>query len=384
MKSQPHGKGQMQFADADSRQSYDGDFLESEMHGLGNLTFKNGDIYQGQFSKGLLNGQAIITFGEGSDFSSFDGSWGNGQPIEAGMLMFKNGSTFNATYDCVTINGSQGPCTLQKVEMNTEIAGSATDLFLHLAESLDETTTSAALDIESIATDSSDILETSDQRVFHYLSGDDGSVYLGEIFNNLRNGIGNLQFPVIDARLNYTGHFVMGQINGNGTMYWKNGDRYQGNWLNGQREGQGIIVYAEDNDLLSYSGSWKGDRMLGTGTLIWKNGDHYTGEVEDGLMSGKGSYYWMDGRVYEGHFTLGHRQGYGKMKFQENNTLGLESYEGQWKYDSATGLGKMMWQNGERHEGYFQNGLQDGPGVRFSAQNVVLKEGNWNKGEFVE
>ena len=79
----------MKFANADTKLSYDGEFFESEMTGQGQLNFKTGKIYSGQFLNGLLNGQAIITFDNSSDAKSFVGWWENGKSAGNGTDRFK-------------------------------------------------------------------------------------------------------------------------------------------------------------------------------------------------------------------------------------------------------------------------------------------------------
>ena len=396
----------MEFADDDTRFSYEGEFIESEMTGHGQLTFRTGEVFTGTFLNGLLNGQAMITFGDSSDTKSFVGWWENGKSVGDGILTLKNGMTSNATYDCETVNGTLAPCTLEPIEMTPRTQeidiATATEPDLsellstpETADAMDETTTyvssgyettvSSSLDIIGPTTGSSSTEGTlSDGKVFQHIYNDDGSVYFGEILDSFRHGFGTMIFPVTDERLNYTGQFWMDKISGNGSMVWKNGDRYQGEWLNGLKHGQGTLEYSDDNELLSYSGSWKEDHAQGLGTLIWRNGENYTGGVEDGHMSGQGVFHWPDGRVYEGHFANGLRQGFGKLKFLEDNPIDLDYYEGQWKDDSATGFGRMVWKNGQRHEGYFRNGLQEGGGVLYSAENSVVEEGKWHEGQYVE
>ena len=192
-----------------------------------------------------------------------------------------------------------------------------------------------------------------------------------------------MQFAPNDSRHNYTGQLNdENEFSGRGRLVWKNGDYYVGGWLHGIQSGTGKMVYANHDEVQSYSGDWINGTMTGNGTLIWKNGDRYTGGVEDGLMSGQGVFHWPDGRVYEGHFANGLHQGFGKLKFQEDNPLDLDYYEGQWKDDSATGFGRMIWKNGKRHDGNFRNGFQDGPGVLYSEQNDVIIEGRWEQGQF--
>ncbi len=74
----------------------------------------------------------------------------------------------------------------------------------------------------------------------------------------------------------YYGETKNEQPNGNGTMFYKNGDRYafkyEGEWSNGKRQGVGSLTYGKDNyhGRKKYLGEWKEDKFSGTGLLTWQ------------------------------------------------------------------------------------------------------------------
>jgi len=50
---------------------------------------------------------------------------------------------------------------------------------------------------------------------------------------------------------------------------------------------------------------WKDGEMSGQGTKTWTNGDMYEGEFKDGEYDGQGTYTWSDGRKYVGEWKDG-------------------------------------------------------------------------------
>jgi hypothetical protein len=66
-------------------------------------------------------------------------------------------------------------------------------------------------------------------------------------------------------------------------MTYKNGLIYNGTWEDGRRVARGSLTYPDDDDngRVSYVGEWKYDQMNGMGTMTWKNRDTYTGHWEN-------------------------------------------------------------------------------------------------------
>ena len=195
-----------------------------------------------------------------------------------------------------------------------------------------------------------------------------------------------------------------------------------------------ITIFAPDslplaNDvnfvrLISYGQIISGDCDSLTGKMEWNNGEAiYEGEWENNLPHGKGyfkdkydnwykgefkyGYFWGQGQMnvagyylYNGDFVMSRRHGTGLCKF--NKPKG-ESYEGQWKADVMTGLGKYM--KNSRHyyygnmakdkfngqgklttpdgwiEGEFKNGLPDGYMKQYLKMDNTMIEGEWKNGK---
>ena len=44
---------------------YQGEFRSGEMHGLGKMTYANGNVFWGEFKSGLQNGQGVLKHSDG-------------------------------------------------------------------------------------------------------------------------------------------------------------------------------------------------------------------------------------------------------------------------------------------------------------------------------
>ena len=76
--------------------------------------------------------------------------------------------------------------------------------------------------------------------------------------------------------MNYTGQIQDGQMHGQGTLVYPNGERYEGQWNFGKRHGFGTYYYADGG---RYEGEWVDDKIHGKGKSVYANGNVYEGEV---------------------------------------------------------------------------------------------------------
>ena len=54
----------------------------------------------------------------------------------------------------------------------------------------------------------------------------------------------------------YEGEWVDGKINGQGTLWYADGDQYQGEWRDGKMHGRGLYTFPNGN---KYDGDWQND-----------------------------------------------------------------------------------------------------------------------------
>lgn len=123
------------------------------------------------------------------------------------------------------------------------------------------------------------------------------------------------------------------QPDGQGTMYYDNGDKYIGEWENGQRHGEGEMTL-ENGD--TYTGAWKNGEKHGTGTYIWHSGERYEGEYKNDLRDGMGDYWGWTGFAGEHNGWAGNYHGFSK--------------DGHFE-----GKGYFEFENGDKFEGTFRN-----------------------------
>ena len=55
----------------------------------------------------------------------------------------------------------------------------------------------------------------------------------------------------------------------------------------------------------SYEGEWVDGKINGQGTLWYADGDRYEGEWRDGKMHGRGTYTYADGSAETGRYAAG-------------------------------------------------------------------------------
>ena len=159
---------------------------------------------------------------------------------------------------------------------------------------------------------------------------DDDTTYEGEIINGLPSYNGK----VILTRKNiqYEG-FTRNELpHGEGTLFWKDGDKYIGQWKNGKRHGEGTHFLKSGS---KYIGQWRNDKEHGQGTYFWKSGSKYIGQWKNGKRHGEGTHFWKDGT----------------------------KFIGQYKDDKKHGQGTTIYQNGNKYVSEYKNGEEYGKGI---------------------
>ena len=111
-------------------------------------------------------------------------------------------------------------------------------------------------------------------------------------------------------------------MTGLGILCFENGTRYEGEFFEGIKHGLGTMYL--DNGIF-ISGTWINDEIDITktyyGKMTFGNGDYYIGECLNGVRHGYGIGYFPS--IYEGC-----------------------KWEGEWRNDSAYGVGKLTLEDG--------------------------------------
>ena len=111
-----------------------------------------------------------------------------------------------------------------------------------------------------------------------------------------------------DGRRSYSGGFVAGYFDGEGSYDWGNGIRYTGAFVHGKKTGKGMISYPDHR---RYQGQFKDDLYDGAGRYDDQDGSVYDGEFRLGRFEGRGTYTWPNGDQYVGEFRNNRMEGEG-------------------------------------------------------------------------
>jgi len=168
-----------------------------------------------------------------------------------------------------------------------------------------------------------------------------GEIYEGDYVDGDMEGYGTFDYMNGES---YKGNFSKNSRNGYGEYFHTNGDTYKGYFTNSDRGPYGTYTYNSDNFLsdssmtISYMGEYKNNQPNGIGTKI-------------------GTDF-----VYQGNFINNERDGYGVHLNKGLDSETKSIFSGYFRDDSANGIGKLIYPDGEYYEGGFREGLYHGNG----------------------
>jgi len=141
-------------------------------------------------------------------------------------------------------------------------------------------------------------------------------LYDGEVTGRRRfgdsqvpHGVGTIYYFTTDKfnRVNYTGDWVQGEREGNGTTSFKDGAVYQGGYKKGLENGAGFIRYENGNTL---DAEFVAGKIQGHGVFRYDNGDQREGFFKDNILDGQVIFtrvdgltvieQWVDGKQVQG------------------------------------------------------------------------------------
>ena len=185
--------------------------------------FQNGNVYIGQWKKGLRHGLGILIWPDGT---VFEGQWINDVAEGKGKITHPNGEVYNGNW------------------VNDQAHGPGR------------------------------------------LVSPDGAVFEGQWLNDRQNGEGSEKWPdgahfngmFKDGKKNgygifiyadgsrYEGNFVEGEFNGIGEYKWADGMKYKGEWVKSKRHGKGRVDWPDGS---YYEGEYFEDMKHGEGKFRW-------------------------------------------------------------------------------------------------------------------
>lgn len=193
--------------------------------------------------------------------------------------------------------------------------------------------------------------------------------YMGNMFNNKKDGFGIQYFPRSNSI--YVGTF----LNDKRINYCKFEDKskqytYQGE-INNNFTGK-YGQYFNYDKKINYVGEWVNNRKEGIGIEKYNDGSFYQGEFKNGVKSGIGSYIWMDGSKYEGGWKFNLLEGYGIYQFSDGSIC-----SGFWYSNQINGFGKFTFPDIKCYLGFFENDIKCGFGLIFWFKERKAFIGYW-------
>lgn len=284
---------------------YEGVIKDGHPHGNGIMKYKNGNIYNGHWEKGLRSGYGVLINQNDSLYGNwvenkldgygiyrnssyrYEGDWTKGKPNGYGELVSIDKTTYKGFWN----DGIRTDWGKIEFANNDSYEGDwENDLY-------------------------------NGYGVYHYSNG---SFYKGEWDDGLQNGYGTYKCN----NFQYEGFWEDGWMNGEGHFIYSNGDEYFGNIVENQRHGIGYYKF--------------------------KNGNSFEGEFVDDKINGLGIFEFNDGGVFEGEFINGKIHGEGTLYIPLNgDTIAIVA---QWNENKMPTYATVIFGNGDVYEGEIKNG----------------------------
>ena len=179
-----------------------------------------------------------------------------------------------------------------------------------------------------------------------------------DIINLLISKLGNLYGKIKSKTVIYeNGDLFIGKLqdnlrNGEGIMFYSNGDKYEGGWVNDIKQGVGKLI----TKVSTYEGDWVNDREEGTGKMIYhQSGEIYEGEWVNGSREGKGLLIFNS--LIRDQNIIAKMQKYSDVKMLQNKNF----HYGDWVNDVERGQGVRLNEDfasiGDFRYGSFRKGV---------------------------
>lgn len=249
---------------------YIGEFKEGEIHGIGACHYSDGTKYQGEWVFRYPEGRGTKTFADGTKWT---GRWKKGQPVD------ESGNLVTNLFPGKEIAAEEGNGNIQAgcVSGDCENGDGA---FAYADGSKYE----------------GQFLKGKPHgkgTFTHY----DGDKYVGEFKNGFQDGKGTMYWK--NGTLT-SGSWKMGEFVADQAVAAapKTGC-VQGDC----QDGRGTFIKKEDNS--KYVGSFRNGAPEGEGIMYFANGEQYSGQWEAGLFQGMGTLKMMDGTEVKGYWSAG-------------------------------------------------------------------------------
>jgi len=354
----------------DGRQ-YHGDYEMDVRQGHGQFHYPNGDMFEGRFVKGVRHGPGRFDF---SDGSSYEGNFVKGEFHGQGCkYIHKDGRVYLGDFGNGERNGHgkelypdgslryEGEWLSDAPMHPHKIQPPPPGFILQETVPNNKNKTNEDVPVESVIVTKKKIpaimVQTKDCKtvVEETLSDSQGNTgtFTGLVLKNSR-------LPHGVGRMVYVGEiregfWKDGYLEGHARAFFANGDFYEGIFHESQRQGPGVYKWKDGR---VYEGDYDNDQRHGDGRFIYPSGDEYMGDYDNGMRYGQGKFTFSDGSHYKGGWKNSRYHGYGQLL--EISTGGY--YKGHWEEGQKHGTGeyhdgKRLHQFGEWHFDVFQRDL---------------------------
>lgn len=192
--------------------------------------------------------------------------------------------------------------------------------------------------------------------------------YVGGTANRKMTGFGVL----VKENEVFVGMFSSGTPNGKLDWYEKGQLRYSGNWVNGYFDGDGTLHKPDGSESV---GIWSKNTLVTKMVDYADNYGEYHGYIENGKPSIRGTKRYYDGAVYSGEWKNGLFDGEGTF------TKGGTTMTGTWRAGKPQGNMRQVSSSGQTFSGSWNNGKMEGS-ARIEFGNGDVYVGGMSDGLF--
>lgn len=377
----PDGKGKMVWKNGEGHtRTYDGEWKDGKCHGKGKLVISRGQLccdetYEGPFADGVFHGpEGHYSFPSKADPQKADqyvGEFANGKKHGKGsMYRAEDKSRHEGDFD----NDFEKPRGVWHLEV-----GKLEGFYKEFDQETGRRGLGVATKLTYVNYDTyvgevnGNVKHGEGELVLKAKKGFTFRSYKGYFANDKFDGEGQLVFREYMDEKEYKGSFKSGRRHGYGTIYYKNGDVYVGEIYEDMRQGKGKLTFGRGGWV---DGQWRKDLLDGDVVYSHRDGFLYEGPYVEQRKDGSNAVCkFADGSVYEGEVKRGKIHGTGKLVYPDNKKV----YEGEFKDGKQHGRGKFTDTDGSTYEGQFVDGLMQGRG-KMTYPNKTVYEGDWKDG----
>lgn len=250
----------------------------------------NKNIYVGQFKDKKYDGKGVFYYADGS---WYDATWKNGV-LDGEFIFYHSGSGSSEVYDVYTkgniVNGV----------MNGVVTIYRSDQSRFVCRMKDGKADGIGITVNA-----------------------DGET----IFSEWKNGknVKNYMEPwKADNGVEYIGEKAGNTIDGYGMCVYKNGSISVGNFIKGVHDGE-VYVYWPDTDAY-FDGHYKNGKYNGEGAVYYRNGNYFKGTYDNGDWK-EGIFYNYGQSLYDGTFRSGQYDTGSLKRISEDGSVVVEQYK---------------------------------------------------------